>query len=366
MIKNKLVITFIIALMLISSGCMKVESVDNFKDSNTAMSTTSAIAEDPSNSPIIEPSTTPTVAQTTVQPLMTQDLSMEAYKKFLKNEAKVSFDRFMPNDGMGEALYKNGSEYTLSEVLDIVTAYYFKDFTNSKIKYVDYCYIDCGRDGVNELALRINGLNIYNKDDDSTLVYIIKYIDGTLSLCYYYETWARSESTMNEYGYYQSGGSNGATNHSSNYGLIDKDGDWQFIVSIESEFDINQLTWSDGLEQFPEVAEANGITGGIELDTIRFNNEKAANSDEVGNKECLYTFYIYDKNLKPIEDANLYIDSIYKKIFDEAKVSFITPDEITTLISEKEKKVGATTEIKEGAEMTWQVLNESMFSDYVG
>jgi len=33
---------------------------------------------------------------------------------------------------------------------------------------------------------------------------------------------------------------------------------------------------------------------------------------------------------------------------------------------EKEKNVGATTEIKEEAEMTWQVLNESMFSDYVG
>jgi len=256
----------------------------------------------------------------------------------MENDAKVSFDRFMPNDGMGEALYKIGSEYTLSEVLEIVTAYYFKYSTNSKIKYVDYSYIDCGRDGVNELALRINGLNIYNKDDDSTLVYIIKNIDGALSLCYYYETWARSDSTMNEYGYYQSGGSNGASNHSSDYGLIDKDGDWQFIVSIESEFDINQLTWLDGLGQLPEVAEANGITGEIEIDTIRFNNdEKAANSDEVGNKECLYTFYVYDENMKPIEDANLYIDSIYKKIFDEAKVPFIRADEISTLIWKKRK-----------------------------
>ena len=73
-------------------------------------------------------------------------------------------------------------------------------------------------------------------------------------------------------GYYQSSGSNGASNHISDYGLIDKNGDWQFIVSIESGFDINQLTWLDGMEQLPKVAEANGITGGIELDTIHFNN----------------------------------------------------------------------------------------------
>ncbi|MDD4843153.1 MAG: hypothetical protein PHU31_02310 [Anaerotignum sp.] len=367
MMKNKITIIFIFGLLLMFSGCKKFESADDFKDSNTAPSMTSAVTEDPTNSHIIEPSTTPTIAPSTAQTLTPEELSMKAYEKFLKNETKVSFDRFMPNDDMGEALYKNGSEYTLLEVLDIVTAYYFKDSKNSKIRYIDYSYIDCGMDGVNELVLRLNGLNIYDRDDDSTLVYIIKYIDGELSLCYYYETWARSDSTMNEYGYYQSGGSNGVSNHSSDYGLIDKDGDWQFIVSIESEFDINQLTWLDGLGQLPEVAEANGITGGIELDTIRFNNdEKAANSDEVGNKECLYTFYVYDENMKPIEDANLYIDSIYKEIFDEAKVPFITPDEISTLISEKEKNVGATTEIKEGAEMTWQVLNESMFSDYVG
>lgn len=290
MMKNKIAIIIIIGLLLMFSGCKKFESANN--------------------SPSIEPSTTPTIAPTTAQILTPEGLSMEAYEKFLKNETKVSFDHFMPTDNMGEAFYKNGREYTLLEVLDIVTSYYFKYSTNSKIKYIDYSYIDCGRDGVNELVLRLNGLDIYNEDDDSTLVYIIKYIDGTLSLCYYYETWARSESTMNEYGYYQSGGSNGATNHSSDYGLIDKDGDWQFIVSIESEFDINQLTWSDGLGQLPEVAEANGITGGIELDTIRFNNDKAANSDEVSNKEWLYTFYVYDENLNPIKETNLYTDSI--------------------------------------------------------
>ncbi len=293
--------------------------------------------------------------------------SMEAYEKFMKNEAKVSFDRFIPKNYMEETLYKKGSEYTLSEVLDKVTAYYFENSTNKKIKYIDYNYIDCGRDGVNELVLRLNGMDIYERDDESTLVYIVKYMDGKLSLCYCYETWARSESTMNEYGYYQSGGSGGASNYIMEYSLIDKDGNWQFIVSIESELDINQLAWLDDLGQIPKVAETKGISGGIELETICFdNNKNAANSDEVSNKECFYTFYIYDDNMEPIEDANLYKNSIYKEIFDEALVPFITPDELSTMILEKEEKVGATAEIKEGTEITWEALGGNMFSDYVG
>lgn len=172
---------------------------------------------------------------------------------------------------------------------------------------------------------------------------------------------------MNEYGYYQSGGSNGASNQSSEYSLIDKDGNWQFIVSIESELDINQLAWSDELGQIPKVAEVKGISGGIELDTISFDkNENAAYSDEVGNKECFYTFYIYDDNWEPIEDANLYTNSIYKEIFDDALLPFITPDEVSNMILEKEEKVGATAEIKDGTEMRWRTLSGNMFSDYVG
>lgn len=373
--KNKLVIIVSIISLFLISGCNKFESVDNPKNLTASPSLTSAVAVAPTITNTIESSITPTIAPTTVpavtstiMPTLTpEELSMESYGKFMRNEMKVSFDRFMPKDDMGEALYKKGSEYTLSEVLGIVTAYYFEYSANKKIKYIDYSYIDCGMDGVNELVLRLNGMDIYNDDDDSTLVYIIKYIDGKLSLCYCYETWARSESTLNEYGYYQSGGSNGASNHSVKYGLIDKYGNWQPIVSIESETNINQLALSDELGLIPKVAETKGISGGIELDTICFdNNENAANSNKVGNKECFYTFYIYDDNWKSIEDANLYTKSIYKEIFDEALVPFITPDEVSTMISEKEEKAGATAEIKKGTKMTWKTLSGNMFSDYMG
>jgi hypothetical protein len=368
--KNKLIIfIFIITLLFMISGCMKSESVDNSKDLTTSSSPPSATTVAPTIKPTMEPSTAPIIAPTTVptvapiiQTGTLEEQSMDAYKKFMENEAKVSFDRYMPMDydyQNDKPLFNKGSDYTLSEVLDIVTAHYFDIFTDKKIDYIDYSYIDCGKDGVNELVLRFNGMDIYCEDDGSTLVYIIKYIDGKLSLCYYYETWARRDSTLNEYGYFESGGSNGASNQGYDCGVIDKDGNWQFIVYIEMESDINQMG------QISEVAETKGIYDGIELDTIRFNNnENADNTDEDGNKEY-YTFYAIDDNWNLIEDANLYTDSIYKDVFDEASVAFITPDEVSTMISEKEEKVGATDEIKKGKEVIWKTLGGNIFSDYL-
>lgn len=368
---KKYCLLFILTIMLIiASGCSS-QNTNNVSGASSSSSNNTDVIDTNNNNPTTNIASTSNGnesnnTESNTKTMDANELSMDVYEKFMKNEAKVSFDRFMPKEDMGETIYEKGREYTLSEVLDKVTAYYFPSATNKKIKYIDYSYIDCGEDGINELVLRLNGMDFYAEDDDSALVYIIKYIDGKLSLCYDYKTWARSDTTMNEYGYYESVGSSGASSHGTDYGLIDKDGNWQFIVSIESELDINQLAWADGLGHIPKVAGTKGITGGIELDTIRFNNnENADNSNEVGNKDCFYTFYVYDDNMKPIKDANLYTNSIYKEIFDEAKVPFITPDEISTLISEKERNVGATAEIKEGAKMTWKILSENMFSAYV-
>lgn len=374
--KNKLVIIILIIMVLLMiNGCEKSESVDNSIDLITASSPTLTNTVAPTNSPAIEPTTTPTIESTTTptitstaEPTSTlEELSMDAYEKFIKNEMTISFDYYMPISDMDEDLYKRGSEYTLTEVLSIITANYFQGFDNKKIGEIDYSFIDCGNDGVNELAICFDGMDLYNENDGSTLVYIIKYIEGKLNLCYYYETWARSDSTLNVYGYIESGGSSSASNHVSDSGLIDKDGKWQQIVYIESELDIQQLLYGDdsNLGMIPEVSEKKGITDGIEVNSILID-ENATNLGNADNVKRYYTFYAYDDNWNLINDAKLYTNSKYKDIFDEAKIPFITPGELSAMISEKEKKVGATAEIKEGAEITWKTLSGNMFSEYVG
>lgn len=366
------IIILIIVLLCMIGGCNKSTDPDNPDDITVSPSPTSDVAVTPTIPPATEPSAAPTAAPTasstaepTIIPTLTpEELSIYAYEKFLKNETGISFDRCMHKGFLEGTLYNQESEYTLSEVLDIITKYYLEGRKNTKIASINYNYIDCGKDGVNELALCFNGMEIYAQDDDSTLVYIIKYIDGKLYLCHYYETWARSYTSINEYGFIESYGSNAASNSGRSYSLIDKDGNWHPIVYIESEMDINQLSWSEELGQFPGAAEAKGISGGIQLDTILFNYDFKTYAED--NIERYYTFYVYDENWEPIEDVNLYTDSIYKEIFDEAKVPFITPDEANAMILDREENMGVTTEIKEGSILTWKTLDGDMFSDYVG
>jgi hypothetical protein len=211
-------------------------------------------------------------------------------------------------------------------------------------------------------------MDISSPDDDSTLVYIIKNIDGKLNLCYDYQTRDRNESAMyesamNEYGYYKSAGSNSATGHYDEYGAIDKDGKWQLIVYSESELDINQIEWC----KIATIAETKGIKDAIELDAVWFKDKSTIeNSEEVDKIGPYFTFYIYDEQYELIKDADLYTNSVYKDIFDKAGVPFITPDEVDEMIAEKEEKVGATEEIKAGAEIAWKALDGNLFVDYVG
>jgi len=358
---NKLIMILIIASLLIVSGCKKSQNPQTVTDTNPTASPSATII------PTAEPGLRPSQDEPVATPALSLDEeSLEAYEKFLKNEAAISFDRFMHKgylinpDNTEEPLFQKETEYTLLELLERLTRYYLERSTDKKLKSIDYGFIDCGKDGVSELVLRFNGMDIDGIDDDSTLVYVIKYINGKLYLCYYYETWARSETSINEYGYIKSSGSGGASHHISEYSFIDKAGNWHQIAYIDSESDIYNF---GPFENLAKLAEAKGIKDIIQIDTIRFNYDPLA--DQQDNGEVFYTFYVFDENWEPVEDANLYTNSVYKEIFDESNMPFITPDELSAMIAEKEQNLGVTAEIKEGGEVSWKALSGDLFSQYV-
>ena len=104
------------------------------------------------------------------------------YEDFLNGNEKLYFEAINMNYP-GTASSDEG--YLLSELLELFKDQYWGMQETPK---VEYAYIDCGDDGVSELAVRFVGMGIYEPGDDSTLVYIIKEIDEKLELCYCYET----------------------------------------------------------------------------------------------------------------------------------------------------------------------------------
>lgn len=268
----------------------------------------------------------------------------ELYELFLADEALMysqMYSRNVENTIGGEV------GYSLSALIEGFKDWYYG---MQEPPTVEYAYIDCGNDGVEELAVRFVGMGIYEPGDDSTVVYVIKEIDGQLEYCYKYQTWARSETTLNQYGYITSGGSNGASNYGFSAGYIDGTGKWNYLYYTEEEADINQLTMNEQLKNLPMVAANKSYDGVIYVATTTF--EEMVSQEAYLNTERFYAYYVDGA------EGDVYTDSVYKEIFDEAGVKFYLPEEIDAMILEKELSMGITEEIKNAPDISWEKLSE--------
>ena len=284
--------------------------------------------------------------------------SSEMYTDFLNDEVQLFFHKYNEYDARGvESYFDKERGYTLSEIVDVLCAHYFEYTGKTDVGAIKYAYMDCGNDGVQEMAVCFTGMDIYCEDDDSTLVYIIKEIDDQLELCYCYETWARSSASINEYGYYVSSGSGGASLHGTEFGYIDENGDWNYIAYIEEQSDISALSYPEELSQIPTVAASKSYEGTIVFLTYRFTEYTDADYYAgVEMDDDLYTFEVYDDDYNEISDESTYIDSVYKDIFDEAGVLIFSKDEMEEMLSERKDAVGVTDEIAEGKELEWKSI----------
>ena len=131
--------------------------------------------------------------------------------------------------------YDSQDGYTLDELTAAVKEGY--EQSNDKLN-VSFSYLDCGDDGIPELALEFKGLGLYNPEDDSTVVFIIKESGGKLYSYYHFETWARSSTEINEKGVISSFGSGGAAEHGGYEAFIDSTGHCKEVY----------YTWESGIE----------------------------------------------------------------------------------------------------------------------
>lgn len=231
--------------------------------------------------------------------------------------------------------------YTIDEIIDILSQDYYMFEQRPQISYA---YLDLGNDGIMEYAVQFTGMGIYGLGDDSTLVYIIKEKQGVLELCFSYETWARSDSSLNCSGYYTSAGSSSATCHVVSCGYINGMGEYHYICSTEYEYDIVAKGWE---EDFTGIVEKMTVSEGEEpysLITICF--DEILTEDDYYNVERYYTF----------EPTGTEKDDVYWNVFEEEGVRLYPYGEVKQLINEKEQNLGITDEIKMDEPLSWIAL----------
>ena len=155
----------------------------------------------------------------------------EDYLAFIEGNAKIK----AAGDNMF-GLVKD-SEYTLDDVMKSINAAYDEFFGPGykAIVEVDYAFIDCGNDGVPEMALCVVG-DSEERNDEMNDYYIVKKIDGELLVVDYFEAYYRSWGELNKYGVFLGSGSGGASLHINDYKRVNAAGEHEFIYSCETEF----------------------------------------------------------------------------------------------------------------------------------
>ncbi|WP_408070336.1 lysozyme inhibitor LprI family protein [Butyrivibrio sp. JL13D10] len=273
----------------------------------------------------------------------------ESLSKVVAGDGKISLD-FYNNNILKNVDYPSDieeliqlvpadKEYSLSELMAEFNKTFNDEnnyFQHGDITGAEYAYLDCGSDGVKELAIRLTGPFV-EQEGEATL--ILKDIEGKAQIVYGFENWSRSFTEINNCGLISGSGSNGASNHGVDMSIIDADGNYRFGYYEEQEYDLDSFAMMREHDEF----DASSLDGAICIYTLRLSDYQ----DEGSDQDWYYSYEVVDKeNYEKIDVPNLYTDSEYKKIMDSFKeYSFISMDELEKVKAEKLSSLGVTDEI---------------------
>lgn len=283
----------------------------------------------------------------------------DPYSEFLEGRGVIFFDYYMSNifkdteylSYVDEVISYVPSDrgYTISELTDKFNEIFHSEdtfFADADVSAVEYAYIDCGKDGTRELALRLVGPFV---EPESELTLIAMELDDRLEVVYAYATWSRSYTAINEYGFITGDGSNGASNHGWDTAYIDADGKYWYGYYEELEYDFDTfIHFKDHDEYDLSNLEGNIMTYSLRLEEYSEDTPEAE----------YYTFEVSTKDTyQDMDVPNLYTDSPYKDAVDSVHgCKFVSMEEFKKIEDNKLKSIGVTDEIKSGAEPVYKAL----------
>lgn len=315
-------------LYLVLAACLMMATVSCGKQESTTSTPTGTETE-----------------QTPTNPNPEADKYDSLYDAFLNGDATLSTDYYLNNASETGSGYENdffsiiaGDELTLPEMVDTLNEGFMDEegfFAHEEISSISYSYLDCGKDGEKELALKFVCPVV---EPDSNIVLVIKEMDSKLQVVYAVCSWSRSETTINEYGYIYSGGSGSATDHISDAALIDADGNYQFGYILSESSDLESFGYSYDHEDF----DASTLDGTLCVYELRLTYEPGADKPS-----DYFSYEVYDSDTyEKLDVPNLYTDSPYKDVMDSfTTIEFVPYDELDQVISKKLDSIGATQDV---------------------
>lgn len=250
------------------------------------------------------------------------DSPIARYRRFLAGKETVQ---------MREGVWYYGDAQAEWSVYDIQA-----ELANSylsgtdRLPYIQYTYLDCGGDGVEELAIRFVGLDIYAQDDDSDCTMIITCSGDLLEVVYTCESWARSYTSPLYHGCIPSSGSAGAGDHPFDMEYLDADGNLHTVYDAEELGGI----WFRRLD--PDI-----------YDTVFGSDEPNA---AITHYYMNGTDYLVVQTFDDLPDPRF---EEYASLCEQKGMRFVSRDEILELIEQYAGELGIETEWLYEEELSW-------------
>lgn len=285
--------------------------------------------------------------------------SAQMYNDFLDGKEPLYFDYANvagQYNGSGyDDLFMKDTPYCLGDIFDVIvesSKEYDEDLSIGRSRYA---YIDCGQDNEPELAFGFSKISGYSGDIDYDELMIIKAIDNKLQLCFTEEYGYRAYLTLMENGCIKFGGSGGAAYYSNIYKMIDKDGKYVYVYGVGTNYYPVALFMSN----YEVVDENEELFDSVMCEEYTFRECAPDEDYEAYCQDTRYVYYALDDYAEPITDDPSYYesDNEYAKVFAQAPYTFVTPDEIDSIVDKRLKEVGVTKEMFELPEVEWTYIN---------
>lgn len=301
--------------------------------------------------------------------------SLNAYQSFLNDSIKVSTERYS-EDKTSQYRYLNDTG--LSKLLGESGEYNFSDFTEMLCKGLSeyyeqrlrpekiyYAYLDCGKDDVPELAIMYEG-----GEEDYLLghhIFVLKYMeDKSLQVIFYDNYGYRGYGELNEYGYYYSGGSNGAVNWVDEKTYITSDSKVRFIYGQETISDVWGLYIPEENE-YASYAQEHDMSGDIEMSQTYFELFVDDDTDDAYKnylKNNMWNYYLLvgDHVVTDADGVDIYSkESPYREFWDLTTLPLNSQKQIDDAIAQKEAEYEIDDTIRAGKSVEFTPLSESQY-----
>ncbi len=276
---------------------------------------------------------------------------LDLYDAFLNEKALALFT--IEAIGLEE-----GREYNIREMKQSMEKFLDGDYMPDKVCELGYAFIDCGLDGVPELALRFEFIS----DDTeypsySTEYFVLKAYGDELRVIDNEETYYRTESTLNSAGYITYGGSGGAATYYCSYHYINPEGKKVFLYSGEYTLANGApiiQAWDLPEEGLPEdyPTDYDFYEDGLEIDIYNFTTYDYDDTGEMQDEYHRHNmFVILDSDGNDVDP-----EEYYGKLYEELGVGIYKDAEMAQMIQDHMAACGCTEEIVNAPDIEWELL----------